>query len=144
MALLKGNTSQGQEIAKREQAADAPFLGASFWQKGAAITCEILSVHKSSNGPYVAARLISPEVVEVYDKEGNLAEHSIIRLGNLAGISFARKAALAEQKNPYFVAGDTVYLVCTGIEKATKEGYSDSPNFEIGIDPSPARKEKAA
>jgi hypothetical protein len=140
MAKLTGSTAQGQEIAKREQAADAPFLGASFWQKGAAITCEVLSVHKSGNGPYVAVKLISPESVEVYDNAGDLQEHSIVRIGNLAGISLARRAALQEAKNKYFAVGDVVYLVCTGITAATKEGYSDSPNFEIGID----RKEIAA
>jgi hypothetical protein len=134
MGMLKGNTSQGQEIAKREQAADAPFLGANFWQKGASITCEVLSVHKSSNGPYVAVKLLSPESVEVYDNAGDLQEHSIVRLGNLAGIGLARRAALREEKNKYFAVGDVVELTCTGITPATKDGYSDSPNFEIGID----------
>ena len=104
--LVKGNTSQGQEIAKREQAADAPFLGANFWQKGAAISpCEVLSVHKSSNGPYVAVKLISPEFVEVYDNAGDLQEHSIVRLETFAGIGLARRAALREEKNKYFAVG---------------------------------------
>jgi hypothetical protein len=134
MAKLTGNTTQGQEIARREQASDAPFLAATFWEKGRAITCEVLSVHKSSNGPYVAVEMISPTSVEMYDAEGNLHEHTVVRIGNLAGISLARRAALQNEKNKYFAVGDKLYLVCTGITPATKDGYSDSPNFELGID----------
>jgi hypothetical protein len=134
MAKLKGSTSQGQEIARREQAADAPFLAAAFWEKGTTLTGEVLSVHKSGNGPYVAVELSSPPSVQVYDNEGNLNDHAVVRIGNLAGISLARRAALREEKNKYFAVGDVIELTCTGITPATKEGYSDSPNFVIGID----------
>jgi hypothetical protein len=134
MAMLKGTTTQGQEISRRAQVSDAPFLSASFWEKGTKLVCEVLSVHKSSNGPYVAVELTSPPSVQVYDAEGNLNEHTVVRIGNLAGISLARRAALREQKNKNFAAGDLLELVCTGITPATKQGYSDSPNFEIGID----------
>ena len=138
MAKMTGTTTQGQEIARREKASDAPFLSAGFWEKGTAITCEVLSVHKSSNGPYVAAELISPPSLQLEDGEGNLTDHSVIRLGNLAGISLARRAALRDAKNKAFEVGDVVELKCTGITPASKEGYSDSPNFEISID----RKER--
>jgi len=78
--------------------------------------------------------LTSPPAVQVYDNEGNLQDHSVVRIGNLAGISLARRAALREAKNKYFAVGDLIELTCTGITPATKDGYSPSPNFEIGID----------
>jgi len=135
MATFKGNTSGGQEIAKAQQAADAPFLSAKYWTKGTKVTFEVLSYHKSANGPYIGVKLVSPQSVQIDGKE-----HSLVRIGNLAGITLARMQALAHAKNKYFAPGDRVFLRCTGITPAEKEGHSPSPNFEIEID----RAEEAA
>src|SRR5208337_818858 len=106
MAILKGTTTQGQEIARRELASDAPFLAAGFWEKGTELTCEVLSVHKSSNGPYIAVELISPPSLELADAEGSVADRSVVRIGNLAGIGLARRAALRDAKSKVFEVGD--------------------------------------
>ncbi len=133
MRTLTGSTEEGQELAKREQVADAPFLSAGFWDEGTEIVFEVLSTHKSSNGPYIAARLMVPPTLELEGKLGDVEEHQTIRIGNLAGVGAARRAALKNERNKNFAVGDTVKLTCTGITPATKKGYSDSPNFAMEI-----------
>lgn len=128
MATFKGKTSGGQEIAKAQEAANAPFLSASFWKKGTRISFVVLSSHKSSNGPYVGVRLVSPKAIEIDGKE-----HTLVRIGNLAGITLARLEALEQAKNKYFQVGDGVVLKCTGITPPEKEGHSAMPNFELEI-----------
>src|SRR6266852_5278212 len=119
MAVFKGNTSGGQEIVKAQAAEDAPFLSAAYWKKGVKATFEVLSTHKSTNGPYVGVKLVTPETVQIDGKE-----HSLVRIGNLAGIVLARMDTLAEAKNKYFAVGDKVFLRCTGITPPEKEGHS--------------------
>jgi hypothetical protein len=138
MATFKGSTSGGQEIAKAQQAADAPFLSASYWQKGTKVSFAVLSTHKSNNGPYVGVRLVKPDSILIEGKDV-----SLVRIGNLAGITLARLQALAEAKNKYFAVGDKVHLECTGITPPEKPGHSPSPNFKIEInraDEVPAEK----
>jgi hypothetical protein len=148
MAILKGKTSGGREIAREQQAADAPFLNAGFWQEGVKVACVVLLAHKSTNGPYVSARLMGPEeaaesfraedgfdcsdVPEALEVNGE--EVSCVRIGNLAGIVNARLEALAKQKHKYFAVGDKLYLECTGITPPEKEGHSPSPDFTIAVD----------
>jgi hypothetical protein len=135
MAVFKGNTSGGQEIARAQQAADAPFLPAAFWKPKVKLAFVVVSTHKSSNGPYIGVRLVKPERVTIDGKE-----HEHVRIGNLAGITLARLKALEKADKKYFLVGDKVYLECVGITPPEKEGYSPSPNFEIEID----RQETAA
>lgn len=148
---FKGSTSGGQEIARTQQAADAPFLNAKFWEEGVQIAARVLTTHKSSNGPYVCVRLLDaqdaaeffPEVdcsnvPGVLEVEGE--EVVCVRIGNLAGITLARMEALSGAKKKYFEVGDVVFFACTGITKAEKEGHSDSPNFYIEV----AREEAEA
>lgn len=137
---LKGSTSGGQEIARQANVSDAPFLSAKFWKEGFELVGTVMSAHKSENGPYVAVELISPEVIEFAGEGGELQEHEVIRIGNLAGIGLARREALSGQKNKYFAAGDVLKITCTGITAAKKEGHSDSPNFSILVVPSPLRE----
>jgi hypothetical protein len=129
MATFKGTTKGGQEIAKSQQAADAPFLSASYFAKGTKLAFVVLSSHKSSNGPYVDVQLVQPETVRLDGKE-----HSLVRIGNLAGITLARMEALKEAKVKYFIPGDRVFLRCTGITPPEKEGHSPSPNFELELE----------
>jgi hypothetical protein len=139
MATFKGKTSGGQKIAEEQKAGQAPFLSAAFWEKGTKITFEVLSTHKSGNGPYVGARLVIPEKIRI-DGES----HSLVRIGNLAGITLARMEALAGAKNKYFAVGDKVFLRCTGITPPEEEGHSPSPNFELEIDRAEDAAEKTA
>lgn len=129
MALFKGNTAGGQEIAKAQQAADAPFLPAAYWKPRTELFFTVLSTHNSSNGPYIAVRLVRPMRLSI---DGN--EHELIRIGNLAGISLARLKAPQDAKKKHFKVGDKVWLKCTSITPPEKEDYSPSPNFEIEID----------
>jgi|ERR1700730_14623696 len=135
MAIFKGNTSGGQEMAKAQHAADAPFLSAVFWKPEKKMAFVILSTHKSANGPYIGVQLVNPETVTIDGKE-----HTLVRIGNLAGITLARLQALKQAKNKHFAVGDKVWLRCTGITPPEKEGHSPSPNFDIEID----RAEEAA
>jgi len=134
---LTGTTAGGQEISRREDISDAPFLSAKFWEEGTSIVGEVISVHKSANGPYVGLELIEPVSVEVADAHGEVTEHEVVRIGNLAGIGLARREALRNQKNKYFAVGDTLQIVCTGITPPKQEGHSASPNFEIKINRTP-------
>jgi hypothetical protein len=141
MTVFKGNTSGGQEIAKTQRAEDAPFLPATFFQPGDKYTFRVLSSHKSSNGPYISVQLLTPQFVKIEDKS-----QMFVRIGNLAGITFARMQALAGAKVKYFLPGDKVFLQCTGITPPEQPGHSPSPNFELEIDreevqPEDAKKE---
>ena len=139
MATFKGKTSGGQKIAEEQKAGQAPFLSAGFWEKGRKIAFEVLSTHKSGNGPYVGVRLVNPDKVRI-DGES----HSLVRIGNLAGITLARMEALAGARNKYFAVGDKVFLRCTGITPPEEEGHSPSPNFELEIDREEDAAEKTA
>jgi hypothetical protein len=129
MAVFRGNTAGGQEMAKAQHATDAPFLSAGFWKHEKKIAFVVLSTHKSANGPYIGVQLVNPQTVTIDAKE-----HSLVRIGNLAGIALARLQALAQAKNKHFAVGDKVWLKCTGITQSDKVGHSPSPNFEIEID----------
>jgi hypothetical protein len=137
---FSGSTGGGQEIARTQQAADAPFLSAAFWQKDVRVAVRVLTTHKSNNGPYISARLLDSEEAADFFPEENCRdlqesvtidgeEAVCVRIGNLAGITLARLEALAGAKNKYFAVGDVIYLTCTGITPPEKEGHSASPNF---------------
>jgi hypothetical protein len=148
MAMFKGQTSGGKKVAEEQSAGQAPFLSAAFWDEGTRICFEVLSTHRSGNGPYVGVKLINgltvlgpdskpqwPETAEKVRIDGE--SHSLVRIGNLAGITLARMEALAEAKNKYFAEGDKVFLICTGITPPEEEGHSPSPNFALEIDRAP-------
>lgn len=137
--VFKGNTAGGQEKAKALQAADSPFLPAAYWEKGRKMAFVVVSTHKSSNGPYVGAQLVSPPSVRIDGKD-----HSVVRIGNLAGITLARLQALDGAKNRYFMVGDKVHLECTGVTPPEKQGYSPSPNFELELERETDEPEEAA
>ncbi len=138
MPVFKGNTSGGQAIAKAQAADDAPFLPAGFFRKDTELFFVVLSFHKSSNGPYVGAKLLKPKSVTIDNRE-----HELVRIGNLAGITLARLEALKDAKQKHFVVGDKVWLKCTGITPPEKPGHSASPNFAIEIDREEAQPEQA-
>jgi hypothetical protein len=133
MLDLTGTTEQGREIARRDLAGDAPFLSAGFWEEGKALHCEVVSLHKSSNGPFILVQLINPSSIEFESADGEVTEHHVVRIGNLAGLGNARRAVLAKQKQKFFVVGDVLTITCTGIVEPTKPGYSPSPNFHLRI-----------
>lgn len=138
MTVFKGTTSGGQEIAKAQRAEDAPFLSATFFKPGDKLTFLVLSSHKSSNRSYIAVQMLTPETVKIDDKI-----HSLVRIGNLAGITLARMQALAGAKVKYFLPGDKVFMQCTGVTPPEKAGYSPSPNFELEIDREEAKADDA-
>ena len=148
---VKGTTAAGQEIARRESVSDAPFLSGKWWLEflnehggdgAASIVCEVMSVHKSHNGSYIAVELMEPSALELANTQGEVGEHEVVRIGNLAGFNLARRDVLKEQDHKFFVVGDILKITCTGVTEATKEGYSDSPNFSIAVKLSPSRKLK--
>ncbi len=133
-----GNTEQGQEIAKAEQAVNSPFLPASWWEKGAEIKFEVLSKGKSFSGHYLGVRMISPEVLVVDNREC-----AFLRITELAGIYLARKAALDKASNNFLAVGDVVTLSCTGFTAPKQAGHFASPNFSMLVQRPKAKTEAA-
>ena len=147
MAVFKGKTSGGREMAKARESEQAPFLSAEYWAKGVKISFVVLAVNKAVGryGPFIVAQLVVPKATAIPGSDG--VEYECVRIGNLAGITLARLEALDGAKNKNFLPGDKVFLKCSGISKAKEEGHSDSPDFEMEIDREeevPAKKTEAA
>jgi hypothetical protein len=147
MATFKGTTAAGQKLAEEQARAraaeDSFFLPASWWKKGTKLACAVLSTHKSQNGPYIVVRLVKPDKISVPSKDGRGSmQYDYAKIGNLAGITLARMAALEEAKIKYFLPGDKLFFECTGITPPEQEGHSPSPNFtiEVGREEAPAEK----
>jgi len=139
MATFKGSTREGQEMMKAQDAANAPFISAAYWKEGMRVSFVVLSVHKSANGPYVGAQLVSPMAIAIEGKR-----HTLVRIGNLAGIGCALRKVFAEVKSKYFQVGDGVVLTCTGITPPEQEGYSPMPNFDVDVERPDAKESEEA
>src|SRR5439155_15393262 len=88
---------------------DAPFLSASFWQKGTKIVGRVLRPFQTENGTAYAVKLHSP--VKLGGKEV-----SLVALGSLKGFEMAVVSAGLDRLRP----GDDLYLECVGKTASTK------------------------
>jgi hypothetical protein len=116
---------------------NAPFLSASFWQKGTKIVARVLRSFHTDNGTAYALKLHSPVKL-------NCKEVSLVALGGLKGFEMALvSAAGLDRLRP----GDDLYLECVGKTASTKGAEridfelevnrSDSPSAEITDDDVP-------
>ena len=107
---------------------DAPFLSASFWQKGTKITCRVLRPFHTENGTAYAVKLHSP--VKLGGKEV-----SLVALGGLKGFEMALVSAGLDRLRP----GDELYLECVGKTASTKG--AERIDFELEVNRSDSSAE---
>jgi hypothetical protein len=111
-------TGRSDEIA-------VPLLGAEFWREGT----EVSGVFETSRdqkvgGPAYRLALDVPVVVDG-------VEEPVVELPSLTGVRYALQSL--RQKNYQMRPGDLWRVSCVGVKKAKKEGFSDSPEFQIEV-----------
>lgn len=110
--------------------AGAPFLKASFWTRGKAISGTVIREFHTDNGKSYGILLVTP--VMVNDKT-----EKQISIGNSVGLRMAVEASGAPGG---LLVGDKVHIECTGFTGTDKE--NDLVNFSVEInrdDPRAAR-----
>ena len=107
---------------------DAPFLSASFWQKGVKILGRVLRPFYTENGTAYAVKLHSP--VKLGGKEV-----SLVALGGLKGFEMALVSAGLDRLRP----GDELYLECLGKTPSTQG--AERIDFELEVNRSDSSAE---
>ncbi len=102
-----------------------PMLGGEFWADGKEISGVFESVREQKIGGF-AYKLTLDAAVLV---DGDSAE--VVELPSLTGVKNAIQSL--REKGYSFRRGDLWRVACVGVKKAKKEGFSDSPAFEIGV-----------
>ena len=102
-----------------------PMLGGEYWVEGKQVEGVFESVREQKIGGF-AYRLTLDVAVLV---DGEQAE--VVEIPSLTGIKNAIQSL--REKGYSFRRGDLWRVQCVGIKKAKKEGFSDSPAFEIGV-----------
>lgn len=102
-----------------------PLLGAEFWAEGK----EVFGVfegfrEQKVGGP--AAKLVLESMIVLENEEVDVVE-----LPSLTGIRYALQSL--RLKGYQSRRGDQWRVTCVGIKKAKKEGFSDSPEFQIDV-----------
>lgn len=106
----------------RTEDAAAPFLGAEFWTEGKKILAVVDREFDVEDRKCYTLRVLTP--VEV---DG--VECAMVSMDTTAGLKMALQAAGL----PRLLAGDKVFLTCTGKEPPKKQGNSPRTNFEIEV-----------
>lgn len=102
-----------------------PLLGAEFWKEGTEVSGVFDGFREQKvGGP--AAKLILDTAVSI---DGELEE--VVELPSLTGVKYALTSL--RQKGYQSKRGDLWRVVCTGVKKARKEGFSDSPEFLVEV-----------
>jgi len=102
-----------------------PLLGAEFWKEETVIS-GVLDGRRDQKIGGSAYRLVLDTPVSI---DGEEAE--IVELPSLTGVKYALQSL--SQQGYQMKKGDMWQIRCEGIKKAKKEGFSDSPEFEIGV-----------
>jgi hypothetical protein len=102
-----------------------PLLSAEFWTEGREVAGTFEGAREQKIGG-VAFKLALDVPVTVDGEEVSLVE-----LPSLTGV----KNAIQSMRNQgyQFRPGDMWRVQCVGIRKAKKEGFSDSPEFQIDV-----------
>ncbi len=118
-------TAEVQSWVGRSDEIAVPLLGAEFWKEGT----EIAGVLEGKRDQKVggSAYRLTLDVPVTIDGE----EATEIELPSLTGIKNALQSLRA--KGYQLKKGDLWRVRCEGIKKAKKEGFSDSPEFEIAV-----------
>lgn len=117
-----------QEFVGRTEDAEAPFLGATFWEVGRTVRGVISKVFVSkpqADKPGQNCFVLElEEPVEIDGEEWDRAS-----VGNMAGFKMALQAAKLEGLR----LKDVLTIECTGKKPSKKEGYSPRVNFKIAV-----------
>jgi hypothetical protein len=101
------------------------LLGAEFWKDGTDVSGAFEGARDQKvGGP--AYRLTLDTALTL---EGEEVE--VVELPSLTGIRYALQSL--RQKGYQLKKGDYWHVVCVGIKRARKEGFSDSPEFQIDV-----------
>ena len=115
----------GQAWKGRSDEIAVPLLGAEFWKEGTSIAGVFEGIREQKvGGP--AFRLTLDSTLTLDGEEVD-----VIELPSLTGIRNALQAL--RQKGYQSKRGDLWQVACVGIKRAKKEGFSDSPEFEIDV-----------
>jgi hypothetical protein len=118
-------TSTGQAWVGRSDEIAVPLLGAEFWKEGTEVS-GVLEGRREQKVGGGAFRLTLDSAVSV---DGEMAD--VVELPSLTGVKNALESL--RQKGYSIKKGDLWKVTCTGIKKAKKEDFSDSPEFEIAV-----------
>jgi hypothetical protein len=102
-----------------------PLLGAEFWKVGTVVS-GVLEGRRDQKVGGMAYRLTLDTPVSLDGEEVTEVE-----LPSLTGIKNALESIRLQGYQ--LKRGDLWRVECEGIKKAKKEGFSDSPEFEIGV-----------
>lgn len=118
-------TAAAQSWVGRSDEIAVPLLGAEFWKDGTEISAVLESRRDQKVGG--SAYRLTLETPVTIDGE----EVEVVELPSLTGVKNALQSL--RLKGYEFKKGDLWRVTCVGIKKAKKEGFSDSPEFEIAV-----------
>jgi len=118
-------TAEFQTWVGRSDEIAVPLLGADFWKEGT----EIAGVLEGKRDQQVggAAYRLTLDTPVTLDGE----EVTDVEIPSLTGVKYALQSLRG--KGYQLKRGDLWRVRCEGIKKAKKEGFSDSPEFEIAV-----------
>lgn len=102
-----------------------PLLGAEFWKEGTEVSGVFDGFREQKVGGLAFRLLLDSSLV--IDGE----EEEVVELPSLTGMRYALQSL--RQKGYQSKKGDLWRVVCVGIKQAKKEGFSNSPEFEIEV-----------
>jgi hypothetical protein len=114
-----------QNWVGRSDDIEVPLLGAEFWKEGTEIS-GVLEGRRDQKVGGAAFRLTLDAPVTI-DSE----EVTEVEMPSLTGFKNALESLRLQGYQ--LKKGDLWRLRCEGIKKAKKEGFSDSPEFELSI-----------
>jgi len=123
--VVKMETAGVQQWVGRSDDIAVPLLGAEFWKEGTEVA-GILEGKRDQKVGGVAYRLSLDTPVTI-DSE----EVTEVEVPSLTGFKNALESLRLQGYQ--MKKGDLWRLRCEGIKKAKKEGFSDSPTFELAV-----------
>lgn len=116
---------QNQTWSGRSDEIAVALLGAEFWKEGRRIAGVFEGMREQKvGGPAFKMTLDDPVVIDG-------TEETVVELPSLTGIRNALQAL--RLKGYQLRKGDLWAVECVEIKKAKKEGFSDSPEFQIDV-----------
>ncbi|SRR5216683_5319332 len=120
-----------QKFEGRTVDADAPFLGAEFWEEGKAVTGVVTKIFETQNVKDGIIKKSKAYVLALRDNvEIDGEEWDRASVGSLAGFKMALDVAKLQQLQ----IKDLVTIVCEGVKATKKEGHSPRINFKITVE----------
>jgi hypothetical protein len=106
----------------RTEDAQAPFLGADWWEKEKHIAGIVERVFTVNEKPAYVVKLLAPVALDGEEVEQ-------VSIGNSAGFQMALQAAHLSGLR----VTDRLHVVCTGKTPSKTEGFSPRVDFEIEV-----------